>query len=211
MIPSQNFYFLRHGETDWNAQRRCQGQADIPLNDFGKWQAQSACRLIKGLVFTSLFVSPLSRAQETAKILVQQYPVPIQTVPDLAEMNLGLDEGAIHGPWLDAWRRGEYHPSKGERMQEFVSRCKRGLTKALNHPGPILIVAHGGVFWAVETLIQCQLGRSLQNGEIVFCHYSSSGWSITSLLSPDARFQIEKAEKICPLSPPRAAPASSYW
>ena len=64
-------YLFRHGETDWNKQRRLQGQSDVPLNAFGIELAEKTARALEqeGTVFDRAFSSPLSRALETARIL----------------------------------------------------------------------------------------------------------------------------------------------
>ena len=56
------FWFLRHGETDWNAQGLSQGHTDIPLNAVGLAQAERAARTLEGLGIASVVSSPLSRA-----------------------------------------------------------------------------------------------------------------------------------------------------
>ena len=62
------FWFLRHGETDWNAQNLSQGNVDIPLNETGLAQARSASLLLRGKGIRSVISSPLSRARVTADI-----------------------------------------------------------------------------------------------------------------------------------------------
>lgn len=167
MTPYPLFHFLRHGETDWNAQHRYQGQADIPLNDFGRWQAECAARYLKKHPFSAIVASPLARARETAEIINQERHLPLRFLPELMEMHLGEDEGAIKGPWLDEWRKGLYHPKGAETYTDFVKRCQTGIEKALTETGPVLIVAHGGVFWAVEEKMNLKLGRNLNNGEAI--------------------------------------------
>src|SRR5271156_44328 len=84
--PGRRLYFVRHGETDWNAERRLQGRRDVPLNALGRKQAARCGELLGGLVagsgaplqqfaFTS---SPLSRARETMEILRAELGVPPQ-------------------------------------------------------------------------------------------------------------------------------------
>ncbi len=67
-------YFVRHGETDWNAERRYQGQMDIPLNDRGKAQAKRngeiSRQTVPDLSALDLVASPLGRARETMAIML---------------------------------------------------------------------------------------------------------------------------------------------
>src|SRR5580704_5855964 len=76
-VPQRKLYFVRHGETDWNAERRLQGQRDIPLNALGRKQAARCGGLLRDLLAVSgaapqqfaFTASPLSRARETMEIL----------------------------------------------------------------------------------------------------------------------------------------------
>ena len=67
MLDKKPFYFLRHGQTDWNAERLCQGQTDIPLNAIGVQQAGEAKAHLADIAITTVCSSPLGRALETAK------------------------------------------------------------------------------------------------------------------------------------------------
>lgn len=62
-------YLIRHGETDWNVERKIQGQTDIPLNSNGKQQAEEAANEIANLKIDRIISSDLSRAKETAEII----------------------------------------------------------------------------------------------------------------------------------------------
>ena len=63
------FWFIRHGETDWNAQNLSQGDIDIPLNAVGRAQAQSAAALMQGHRIVTIVSSTLSRALDTAQAI----------------------------------------------------------------------------------------------------------------------------------------------
>ena len=77
MLTEVPFYFLRHGETDWNRDRRAQGQIDIPLNATGIAQAKAAAEVVRGLGLRTICASPLSRAYETARFASEASGVPI--------------------------------------------------------------------------------------------------------------------------------------
>src|SRR3954463_11872778 len=70
---THTLYFVRHGETDWNLEARLQGQRDVPLNDFGRVQAEEAGARLRGLVLRyeklDYVASPLGRARETMERL----------------------------------------------------------------------------------------------------------------------------------------------
>jgi len=86
----------RHGETDWNKESRVQGAlSDIPLNDFGRQQARNARDFLSKETFAAVYSGPLSRAQETASIIIEGRDLDIITNPALTEINAGELEG-IH-------------------------------------------------------------------------------------------------------------------
>lgn len=68
-MPLTTFALVRHGQTDWNAQRRLQGSTDIPLNDVGRGQARAAVAVLSGYEWDAIVSSPLSRAAETADLI----------------------------------------------------------------------------------------------------------------------------------------------
>ena len=72
-----DLYLVRHGETDWNRQRRIQGLTDIPLNDTGRAQAEAAAALIERSEWDLVVSSTLGRARETAAILARGLGLPV--------------------------------------------------------------------------------------------------------------------------------------
>lgn len=86
-------YIVRHGETDWNKARKIQGQSDIPLNEFGRHLARETAKGLADVHFDLCFTSPLSRAKETAQIILDGRDVPIIEEPRIEEMAFGEYEG----------------------------------------------------------------------------------------------------------------------
>ena len=78
-IPRVPFYFVRHGQTDWNItyQELC-SQDDIPLNETGVLQATNVCKLLSSLGITKIYSSPLMRAKQTAEIINGHLDVPLE-------------------------------------------------------------------------------------------------------------------------------------
>lgn len=152
-------YLFRHGETDWNKERRLQGQSDIPLNMLGRELAIKTAEALRqeGISFDRAFSSPLQRARETAEIL-SGGSEPFVTDVRLKEMCFGEFEGgyfdevkqgdASH-PLYDFFCRPEsYVPPAGvESFQEAAARGKEFLKeRILPLEGiceSVLIVAHG--------------------------------------------------------------------
>lgn len=151
MIPPLNsFIFMRHGETDWNLMHIGMGQKDIPLNDTGLRQAENAAELLQNVEFETIVSSPLQRAYKTAEIVATHKSMSITTIDELKECGLGKMEGQPKGDgsWLEKWRQDE-PIDDAETFSEFTHRVLNGLSKALKLPGPVLIIAHRGVYWPI--------------------------------------------------------------
>lgn len=153
MISLTPFYFIRHGQTDWNAEHRAMGITDIPLNSRGEIQSRNALKQVKDLNIKTICYSPLKRAKQTAKILNEVLQCDMIPIEELKEFNLGTCAGQIIGDWFDEWMNGALIP-EGESFKEFVQRALVGVNKSLNHKEPVLIVAHGGTYWAIQRAIQ---------------------------------------------------------
>ncbi len=150
-------YLVRHGETEWNKERRIQGRADIPLNEFGRRLAEKTAAGLREIAFDVCYTSPLARAKETAQIILSGRNVPIIDEVRIAEMAFGEYEGKRCTS--QAWELPEsYHdffdaperyqaPPGGENFED-VKRRTGGFLEELyqrNERGiqTVLIVTHG--------------------------------------------------------------------
>lgn len=88
ICPLKPFYFIRHGETDWNVQKILMGSKDIPLNERGKSQAIQARQFLKDLEIGQIFSSSSQRAYQTASILNEEYAYPLHPVDQFKESPL---------------------------------------------------------------------------------------------------------------------------
>jgi len=151
MLRPVPFYYLRHGQTDWNVEGRFQGQNDIPLNAYGELQAQNAAQLLRDEPITFIVSSPLKRAMRTAQIVNETLRRPLIAQDGLREITFGEWEGTIMDPSAYAeWRAGRVAPKGAETLDAFHARVLASVNEALGRPGPVLIVGHGGVYWGVE-------------------------------------------------------------
>lgn len=103
----------RHGQTEWNADRRFQGHTDIALSERGRIQAHALGRALRGHNVTAAYVSPMRRAIETAEIALADAGIPFTPIEELRELSLGAWEGCTvdeirqqdgdpYGAWLRA-------------------------------------------------------------------------------------------------------------
>lgn len=157
-IPKKPFYFLRHGETEWNRQHIYMGSQDIPLNETGRAQAFLAAKLLENQGIKHIVTSPLLRAKETAEIINKKINVDITIINELAECSWGEHEGkpVNDGTIAKQWLQGVSHLG-AETAQDFVKRVINGLNLVLEFPDLTLIVAHGGVYAAIQRVMSWPL------------------------------------------------------
>ena len=156
----------RHGETDWNLQRRIQGSTDTDLNENGRSQAMQLAEnlLASGKPPEIIYTSGLKRARETAEIAAKRLRIPCLVHPGLEEIGFGLWEGLtweqvetrypeLYHIWHTDRRYG--HPPKGESYQDLLDRVIPALQDIVKREGGsdserrILIVTHSAVIMSL--------------------------------------------------------------
>ena len=172
------FYFLRHGETEWNRIKRTQGQSNSQLNDTGRAQAQKAAEVLKDEPIERIVASPLDRVRHTAEAVAVFHDVPVTFDDDLMECHLGDHQGHPHGPWLIDYWTGDYDPPNGETFGEFCERVWTAMARAVALGPNTLIVAHGGLWIAAnsKTRVEPPLLPML-NASPIHVVPSENGWS----------------------------------
>jgi broad specificity phosphatase PhoE len=147
----------RHGESVWNAEKRFQGHTDIALSDRGRAQAEALGRAIRGYKVAAAYVSPFTRARETAEVALRESGVRTTIIEELRELSLGDWEGctvdevrAREGDPYRAWLRAPHDcpPPGGEPLPVVSERVRAAVDRiAAAHPNgeDVLIVSHGGV------------------------------------------------------------------
>lgn len=180
------FYFLRHGETDWNAEGRSQGQTDIPLNKVGLMQAERAARTLAGLPIASIVASPLSRARVTAEMVAAALNLPVSFDPELKEVNFGEQEGQPMGDWYDDWIADAYTPKGAESFAVLRARTVRAINRATALPGPALVVAHGALWRAFRYEAKLPANVRTPNALPLHARPDGDGWILDTLeLAPE--------------------------
>jgi probable phosphoglycerate mutase len=156
-------YFIRHGETDWNAEYRYQGQADIPLNDRGRAQArrngEALATLLPAIATADFVASPLARTRETMEIVRAELGLPghgYTLEPRLVELNYGYWEGRLLSELkrtdaADIERRREdpynWRPEGGESYADLTIRLAQWLDAIARDT---VVASHGGVSRALR-------------------------------------------------------------
>ncbi|NKB43181.1 MAG: histidine phosphatase family protein [Alphaproteobacteria bacterium] len=177
-LPPVPFFFLRHGETDWNRDRLAQGQTDTVLNSTGRDQAAEATPLLEDHGLTRIITSPLKRAYETAEIVNRSLNLPMTRQSGLIERAFGQHEGR---PWFPGFVDAELETM--EPVSDFTVRIIVALTEVLDrYPGLLLIVSHGGVYRSFAQVL-CGLANARAANSVPFRFdppgENTSRWRIT--------------------------------
>jgi broad specificity phosphatase PhoE len=182
-VSSPLFYFVRHGETDWNAERRLQGQLDIALNDLGRRQSAQCASTLRSLIAArrkapadfAFISSPLSRARETMEILRGGLDLPrdgYAIEPRLAELSFGrwegltyaevraLDYSALAVRERDKWN---FAPPEGESYAALLVRVRAWHAGV---KGDIIVAAHGGVARALMVRFGVRTPQDAPGGDV---------------------------------------------
>lgn len=174
--------FIRHGQTNWNAEGRLQGSSDIPLNEVGRQQARDAVAVLGAGSWDAIVSSPLSRARETAEIIASGLGIELgRSYDELIERDYGQAEGMQDGEWEKHW------PNKvGGGIENVESVVARGLAAieliAADFPEKnVAVVCHG-------TIIRCTLSAlagnqfdSILNGSVSLTDNVDGLWMVRSV------------------------------
>lgn len=145
-----DLYLMRHGETEWNREKRYQGQLDSPLTETGVSRTLLQKEKIKGLHFSAVYCSPLGRTRSTLDILSPNTEN-INYDDGLKEVSLGILQGKTHNELSreeaeaqhNLWHNpGSFELEGAENMVALENRIIFFLNKLENEPGPILVVTH---------------------------------------------------------------------
>ena len=187
--PGTHLTIVRHGETLWNREKRWQGSQDIPLSDLGREQGTALAKRLRDTRFDHIYASDLSRAAETAELIVaQNHAVPIQYRAALQEVKMGPFEGLVVDEVMARYatefqRRVQSDDPADfdfalpgmESRNTFNARASQAVQAcAAAHPGErVLVVCHGGVirsFFAAALGLAWSVGRQV---DIPNCAYNA--------------------------------------
>jgi broad specificity phosphatase PhoE len=179
------FWFLRHGETDWNARGVSQGNIDIPLNAIGLAQARAAADKLRNRGIATIISSPLSRARVTAEFVGEALELPVALDPDLREVAFGVQEGQQMSGWFADWVAGRFTPEGAETFAALRRRAVAAANRATAQPPAVLVVAHGALFRSVRAAMGIEPNMRTQNAVPIFCEPPRDGataWTLSPLV-----------------------------
>jgi len=162
-------YLIRHGETLWNREGRCQGVTDIPLTEKGYRQAHAIANAFAGKRLGLVLSGPLQRTRETAAVLAESQGLSVETREELREWNQGELEGLTgaellgnHRAYFERWFQDPAGaaPPGGETLRSLQERAWPVIDslreRTLN--GPVTVVSHT---MTIGTIICAALGLNL--------------------------------------------------
>lgn len=198
---------VRHGETEWNAARRIQGQIDIALNETGLRQAAAAGRWLQSAAIAAVYSSDLKRAWTTAQAIGAALALTPIAVPEMRERRYGVFEGLTYdeartrhpaGYAAFEGRNADYDFENGESLSTMHARVTGKLCEiAATHRGQnVVLVLHGGVLDIINRFVRgnpLELPRDflIPNAGINWIaehdgHWHLESWGETAHLEPGA-------------------------
>jgi probable phosphoglycerate mutase len=194
-MPITRLCLVRHGETEWNAEGRVQGQTDIPLSEVGLAQARAAAEVLSQHDFSALYSSDLMRVRQTAEPSVRRLALPLQLDAALRERHYGIFERLLYSEVRTRFPEhyARFHSRDpgfdfdgGESLQAFFDRSLDAITRiATRHPGEqVLVFTHGGVLEMVyrharATGLSSARDFGVPNCGINWLEISSGGWEVS--------------------------------
>jgi probable phosphoglycerate mutase len=192
-------YLIRHGETDWNLSGRWQGHADVPLNDIGRRQAAIVAQRLQaeGVSFDAIYSSDLARAYQTAWEIGAAVRVPVQLLPPLREIDLGVWSGLTYAEIkerfpveIELLERGQDFPRGGGETLEALRKRVSDAVQAIVAHRPnetIACVTHGGCIRMLLTHAENFPGDGFQrfphigNTSISIVRINGDHWEIVAI------------------------------
>ncbi|MBO9606589.1 MAG: histidine phosphatase family protein [Paenibacillaceae bacterium] len=173
---------IRHGETDWNREKRNQGQRDIPLNAEGLRQAQLLAARLAGESWNAVYSSDLGRAAATARAIAEALGMEIDGYDErLREQSFGRLEGTTEAErialWGERWSDLEHGVETEASVQERAFAAVRHF--AGRHPGErIIMVSHGAwIGYLIDRLFPQMEREKMKNTSVTMLELEGDSWA----------------------------------
>ena len=188
-MPVETAFLIRHGETDFNRQRRLQGAMGVPLNETGREQARLLAAHLGGARLDIIYASPISRAEETAAIIAAELDLPLQEDSRLREIAFGDFEGltfaevkARYPAAARKWESGylSYRVPGGESRDDVSRRMRQAWDEIVSadHEN-VALVSHGSALMMfLGSLFAVLPGKGLPNTSITTLRRRDEIWEI---------------------------------
>lgn len=207
-----HFWYMRHGETEFNLYNRIQGWCDSPLTKQGIAQVEETAETLKDIPFDKIYCSTAGRARASAKIMAEGRMVDPIPLRGLKELNFGDYEGIIRDSWKDEimrrHREGEnWDDAGGESGKELEQRIRHTFDKIVSASKDnqnILVVGHGTYYMnilriffgmerdTVESMRRSSGHRPMPNAGIFRFDYKDGEYQLVQLMISAEEYREEK-------------------
>lgn len=186
---------VRHGQTDWNRERRYMGTADLALNQMGFRQARALAERLRADDVEIVVSSPLTRALQTARVILEAVSAPMVVMPEFRERGMGVFEGLTRddarAEFPESWEwQGLQQPHATPPRAETSVRVRLRVTRGLEaltrqYGGAVVLVTHAFVartiFAILRTPTDAELAAyKLGNGELTAYHLALPAHAVVS-------------------------------
>ncbi|MCM3717865.1 histidine phosphatase family protein [Fictibacillus phosphorivorans] len=175
--------FIRHGETDWNMEKRAQGSMDIPLNEEGIKQAKAIAARVRTEKWDAIYASPLSRAYKTAEAISELTGLNIVQDDRLREISFGDTEGTTEAERLERWGENWKQLDLGKERDELVDQRWQAVLQEIvqtHKDQRVLIVTHGALLVRIyKSLLEDKTDKwyGLNNTSLSIFKFQDKKWS----------------------------------
>lgn len=151
-------FLVRHGETDWNRERRVLGRSEVPLNSTGVSQVKDLASFLPVFKIHTVYSSPLKRTIQTAKVLSSHLGIKLESDSHFTEADTGLWEGHLWKEFDNDPVKKDYYlypetvgPPNGETFSQVIKRAVLGVESLLHRhtEGGFLIVTHSDLIRSI--------------------------------------------------------------
>ena len=182
MADARRIVLARHGQTEWNIDRRFQGKTDVPLNDVGREQAHALAARLSSWPFEVVYSSPLSRALYTASEIAERRGLVPVVLPELHEIDFATWEGQSivalsedpNGAFA-RWRDDPFFnpPQGAESWDDIKTRLSTAIKRILDGPEQhIVVISHGGVMRALYAVLVGMDPHKVWDMDVSNCAFS---------------------------------------
>ncbi len=187
-------YFIRHGESQANLERRFAGSTDVPLTEKGREQAEKTAEFLQDIPFTAVYASDLVRAYETGLATARRHGLPVVQTPVLREIHAGEweeqsfdDLRRLYAQDYSVWQNniGLCTPTGGEPVAAMQQRIRRAVEEIVcRHPGETVCVATHATairvmegLWTHTPLAELHTIPWVSNASVTVVAYDENGES----------------------------------
>ena len=173
LYSKTSFYFLRHAQTDYNVHNIYNDEHEVELNQVGVEQSLKIQKKMDSLSIATVCSSPMLRVQQTKKIVLKN-----KIVQDVVSDHFRECQSTLWRLFIASESRVLTH-QEWELIQTFINQVEIGLQHAFLYEDPLLIIAHGGTYWALSHLLQLEGSRKIDNCVLVEIYTDPNGfWKI---------------------------------